>query len=232
MREADAYDGEKHRERIRLRREREKELRILRILEAAKRVFFSRGYLRATMDLIAAEAELSKPTLYQYFKNKDDLYLSLMLPTIARIGEEVEKVRARLTRGRYGDGSGLVRDLMKAFFKAYESDPEAFRIVQVFQQAGLVRKMKSEVNSALDAQGSHNFRIGREIIREGTRRGLLRKVDPFALVDVLWGLFVGIVQLEDIKSQGKETNPFLKKTLRLAERLLAQALDASGKSIP
>ncbi|RLB31379.1 MAG: hypothetical protein DRH20_15805, partial [Deltaproteobacteria bacterium] len=139
MREADAYDGEKHRERIRLRREREKELRILRILEAAKRVFFSRGYLRATMDLIAAEAELSKPTLYQYFKNKDDLYLSLMLPTIARIGEEVEKVRARLTRGRYGDGSGLVRDLMKAFFKAYESDPEAFRIVQVFQQAGLVR---------------------------------------------------------------------------------------------
>ncbi|MBW2103550.1 MAG: TetR/AcrR family transcriptional regulator [Deltaproteobacteria bacterium] len=232
MREADAYDGEKHRERIRLRREREKELRILRILEAAKRVFFSRGYLRATMDLIAAEAELSKPTLYQYFKNKDDLYLSLMLPTIARIGEEVEKVRARLTRGRYGDGSGLVRDLMKAFFKAYESDPEAFRIVQVFQQAGLVRKMKSEVGSALDAQGRHNFRIGREIIREGTRRGLLRKVDPFALVDVLWGLFVGIVQLEDIKSQGKETNPFLKKTLRLAERLLAQALDASGKSIP
>ena len=60
----------------------------------------------------------------------------------------------------------------------------------------------------------------------------MRKVDPFALVDVLWGLFVGIVQLEDIKSQGKETNPFLKKTLRLAERLLAQALDASGKSIP
>ena len=50
-----------------------------RILDAALRVFAATGYTGAAMDAIATEAEVSKPTLYQYFGNKEQLFAAMML---------------------------------------------------------------------------------------------------------------------------------------------------------
>jgi TetR/AcrR family transcriptional regulator len=50
------------------RKEREKEHRKEEILDAAQKVFFERGLVTATMDEIAETAELSKGTLYLYYK--------------------------------------------------------------------------------------------------------------------------------------------------------------------
>ncbi|MFH1699395.1 MAG: TetR/AcrR family transcriptional regulator [Candidatus Zixiibacteriota bacterium] len=60
------------------RKEREKEARRHSILEAAARVFSRKNFGEATLDEIAIEAELSKGTLYNYFKDKQDLFDSLM----------------------------------------------------------------------------------------------------------------------------------------------------------
>ena len=50
-----------------------------RILAAALRVFAATGYSGASMEAIAAEAEVSKPTLYQYFGGKAQLFAAMML---------------------------------------------------------------------------------------------------------------------------------------------------------
>lgn len=50
-----------------------------RVLEAALTVFSKFGYAATTMDAIAAAAGLTKPTLYQYFESKDELFLAMML---------------------------------------------------------------------------------------------------------------------------------------------------------
>ena len=50
-----------------------------RILDAALSVFCSQGYSGTSMDAIAARAEVSKPTLYQYFGTKDQLFAAIML---------------------------------------------------------------------------------------------------------------------------------------------------------
>ena len=50
-----------------------------RILDAALRVFAATGYSGASMDAIAASAEVSKPTLYQYFGAKEQLFAAMML---------------------------------------------------------------------------------------------------------------------------------------------------------
>ena len=59
------------------RREREKDQRRNTILDAAEKVFFSQGINLATMDGVAEEAELSKGTLYLYFKSKEELFLGI-----------------------------------------------------------------------------------------------------------------------------------------------------------
>jgi len=48
------------------------------ILDAALRVFGQTGFAQATMDQVAAAAELSKATLYLYFSSKDALLESLL----------------------------------------------------------------------------------------------------------------------------------------------------------
>jgi AcrR family transcriptional regulator len=45
----------------------------LRILDAAYGLFWRQGFLRVSMDEIAARAGITKRTLYQHFRSKDDL---------------------------------------------------------------------------------------------------------------------------------------------------------------
>ncbi|MFN5996474.1 MAG: TetR/AcrR family transcriptional regulator [Paracoccaceae bacterium] len=49
------------------------------ILDAALKVFAAQGFSGATMDAVAMEAGLTKPTLYSYFASKDDLFQAMML---------------------------------------------------------------------------------------------------------------------------------------------------------
>jgi TetR/AcrR family transcriptional regulator len=59
------------------RKEREKEQRRNEIIDAAEKIFFSKGFETATMEDVANEAELSKATLYLYFKSKEDLFFGI-----------------------------------------------------------------------------------------------------------------------------------------------------------
>ena len=61
------------------KREQNRAEKHTRALDAALKVFAKYGYAAATMDAIAAEAGLTKPTLYQYFPSKDDLFHEMML---------------------------------------------------------------------------------------------------------------------------------------------------------
>lgn len=60
------------------RRAQNREARISAILDAALRVFARSGFTGASMEEIAREAEISKPTLYSYFDNKGTLFETMM----------------------------------------------------------------------------------------------------------------------------------------------------------
>jgi AcrR family transcriptional regulator len=47
------------------------------ILEHSEQLFITHGYQGTSMDMIAGECGLSKPTLYKYFKNKYEMFTSL-----------------------------------------------------------------------------------------------------------------------------------------------------------
>jgi len=61
------------------KRERNRAEKHARALDAALKIFAKFGYTAATMDAIAAEAGLTKPTLYQYFSSKDELFRQIIL---------------------------------------------------------------------------------------------------------------------------------------------------------
>lgn len=45
-----------------------------RIIKSAEKLFVSNGFMEVSMDNIAKQARLSKPTLYNYFESKLDIY--------------------------------------------------------------------------------------------------------------------------------------------------------------
>jgi TetR/AcrR family fatty acid metabolism transcriptional regulator len=75
-----------------------------RILEAAVKVFARKGYFGARVAEIARKAGVADGTIYLYFRNKEDILVSLfdevMAEHIARGREEVERTRGAAARLR------------------------------------------------------------------------------------------------------------------------------------
>ncbi|NLK49515.1 MAG: TetR/AcrR family transcriptional regulator [Candidatus Cloacimonetes bacterium] len=66
-----------------------------KILNAAVRVFASKGYAKTTMSDVAIQAKVGIGTLYNYFKNKDDLLISCIKKTI---DDEIKQVQDRSSK--------------------------------------------------------------------------------------------------------------------------------------
>lgn len=60
------------------RREREALQKKTEILEAAEEVFSQKGFHHASMEEVARQAEFSVGTLYNFFKNKEELYVEML----------------------------------------------------------------------------------------------------------------------------------------------------------
>lgn len=225
----DLIEQDQHKIVCQLRRDREKAQRIQSIIQAAKKVFASKGYLKTTMDEIALAAEVTKPTIYLYFKAKDDLFFSLMLPLIDDIQLQLQKVEKNLQSGKIRDGASLITAIFKAFYHAYEILPETFRIIQLFQQQGLMGELRPEVRAALNDTGRGNFVLCRQLLTKGIGLGILKKVNVYEMADIIWGLLVGIIQLEDAKYYDHKNKRLTANTLRLAEKLIAEAMTIKSR---
>lgn len=81
---------------IQERKEREKELRRASIIDCAMKVFLEKGFVNSTMDEIAECVELSKATLYLYFKNKEEIIIHVMNCVLCKFIEYLEVKMSRV----------------------------------------------------------------------------------------------------------------------------------------
>jgi AcrR family transcriptional regulator len=61
-----------------------------KILVAAKKEFLEKGFEKASIRTISTKAEISKSNLYNYFKNKDDLFCQTVSDTMNSIKKATE----------------------------------------------------------------------------------------------------------------------------------------------
>jgi AcrR family transcriptional regulator len=186
------------------RRQREKEQRRNDIVDAAERIFFSQGMENATMDDVAEEAELSKGTLYIYFKSKEDLYLAITKRGLDILTKMFEKASAKASKGIekiYAIGQAY-RDFSK-------KHTDYFQAMAYFDLR--VKEISDESPNArlsID-QGEKVLTICAEAIQCGIEDGTIRSdIDPKKAAIVLWGQTNGILQI--ILNKGKHMKNMLK----------------------
>lgn len=65
-----------------------------KIFEAARKVFYQRGFFGARMQEIADEAQINKSMLHYYFRNKDQLFKEVFKDSFGRIFPRIRQVLA------------------------------------------------------------------------------------------------------------------------------------------
>lgn len=197
------------------------------VQRAAKEIFFQKGYYHATVEEIAGQAGVSKGTIYLYFKNKDDLYLSLMIPVLEEINRGLRGLREKLEREEFRSGHDFVRGFFEHYRGVYLYDPDGIRIIQVFQQGNLFAEMSPETRDELNRFARLNFDLAREILSRAMEKKLVVRANPVRLSDFFWAAFIGTVQLEESKLRATRKDHIL-GTLEFVFELIARALAPKG----
>jgi len=213
-----------HKPPVEKRIKREKIRRAEEILSAAQKVMLEKGYNGATMDEIAAEAGLTKPTLYQYFKTKDELFVQLVEPLIQSMALKLESIRVHLEENKYTAGREIIRDVFDVYYVTFEENPDLFKLFNIFLQFGILYNMNKDSSVLIKLWGNKCFKEGNNIVSLSVKQGFFKETDIYHSTDFVWGSFWGIVQVEQNKWGKEGISPFLKPVLQYAENLLASAL--------
>lgn len=106
------------------RKEREKLRKTREIIEASIKVFSEKGFYKATMQDIAKVAEMGVGTIYQYFKNKDDLYYNAILYKF----NEFHQFFTERLKEKHGFVEGI-NIIIKAWIEYFGNNQDFFAIV-------------------------------------------------------------------------------------------------------
>lgn len=105
-------------------KEREKEQRRDYIVDAAEKLFLSKGYENVSMNDIADAVQMNKATLYLYFKSKESLFFS-----VVQRGVRMMEALFREATAKEQTGFGKVRaigDMFIAFSQQYQDHYRMF----------------------------------------------------------------------------------------------------------
>ncbi len=85
------------------------------ILDAAEKTFGANGYAAATMEQIAADAGISKGSIYNYFRSKQDLFMELFAQSVATDEAQVDTLLNQPI-----PASRKIEALLDIWFKSFE----------------------------------------------------------------------------------------------------------------
>jgi AcrR family transcriptional regulator len=167
------------------RRARRIAARQSQILDAAERVFAARGYHGATTREIAAAADVSEGTLYNYFASKRDIFVGLLHSRTDELIQAIAAVQA-----------DSVEDALVQLLAGQFSRMRTHRQFRLFLQ-----------EARLDPELNHHLvtdilpRISREIERQMSGlmdAGIMRRVDLEVANWTLMSAVVGLALFADL----------------------------------
>jgi TetR/AcrR family transcriptional regulator len=150
-----------------------------RILMAAAALFASKGYAGTAIREIVEAAGVTKPTLYYYFKDKEDLYVKLMDEAMEAFAQILEESLIR---------SGSMRERLVSLF---------CNVIELFQRhVDCVRLVNAMMHGSREAAPEYDYTASKsylesvlsEILHLGVVEGELLEENAGAVILLLMSL--------------------------------------------
>lgn len=174
------------------RRQKEKEDRKEAILAAAREVFFEQGIRRATVDDIAARAEVAKGTVYLYFETKETILAHLLLEGLDTLGRQLE---AAYAEDKPLSAEARLRQLSAAYLNFYQLEGDYFRLMMAFDRGHFQDAVNSQVYEAILHRSLRGLHWLVRAIEQGAQSGELRVAEPKQSAGMFWAALNGVLVL-------------------------------------
>ncbi|RMG61165.1 MAG: TetR/AcrR family transcriptional regulator [Deltaproteobacteria bacterium] len=149
-----------------------------RILQAALRVFSRKGFYKSRVSEIAKEAGVADGTIYLYFKNKDDLLISIFEE---KIDELIRILREKL------EGVESPEEKMRIFIENHLFLLQRNRALAEMLQVEL-RQSNKFMKEYVPVKFLEYLDLLAEIIEEGKRKGVFKEeINPTIARRIVFG---------------------------------------------
>lgn len=190
-----------------------------KIMAAATRIFIRDGY-DASLEAIAQDAGVARPTIYRYFTSKEDLLRAV-------IGSIANQTMPTLPVDRDKPPYVALLDYSRAFRKALLDDRQMalFRIAisntdynnEIFQLAGALSQKRTLEQLT-------------RYLRWAVREGLIRKVDPETAAEGFMGLVMGFARTRRMLGLGGRSQRQQDLYLKMMVETFVRGLEPEGKT--
>jgi AcrR family transcriptional regulator len=167
----------------RIKDQKVRERKRCRIMNAALKIFSTKGYSPAVLDEVAREAGIAKGTLYLYFQDKEDLFCSTIMNVIDKlIGLMREKIDDALNPVQ------ILRDIAFLQLSFFSQNREFFRIFQTLHNDLLLCSHKQLFQRLMERR-QELIDYEYEVVERAKRLGLVRKdIDTAEVVHCYEGM--------------------------------------------
>ena len=166
------------------RKQREIQQREAQILSVARGHLLEGGYLGLSMDRIATEMEYSKGTIYQHFKNKEEIILAM-----ANVALEVRAnmfERAAMFSGRSRQRIVAIGTAAEVFVERY---PHHFKVEQIIRSSSIWEKTSDERRNYMQGCEARCMGIVGGVVRDAIAAGDLQLPEGRSPEDLVFGLW-------------------------------------------
>lgn len=153
------------------------------VFDATSRIIEEKGWNGLTMERVAEKAEVSKGTLYNYFRDKKELVWLVM----TRIITESE-IRIKRNIEKHKDPTEALKQVIKE--ELYFRKEKSFMVLAFMQAFQEEPKLRERFSEEIHPLNSIRKAIT-DLFQKGMSEGKFRKMDPAALSSLLSSILMG-----------------------------------------
>ena len=195
-----------------------------RVLEAARNLFFEKGYRGATVEQIAKRAGFSKRTVYLDFKNKDDLYMS-----VCALGMEILVERMRMIPSGRLAPEEFIDEFLSVLVEFSREHEKHLRMFTVEATPDLVANCSDQVRERVTELERAGYEIVARQIEKAVKGNHIPSVDPMEAAGVFIGSVTGVILLSLGGSQSIFSRDTLESMARNGAQVMLQGLRGAGQ---
>lgn len=196
------------------RRERERAFRNRLILEAAEEVFTAKGFDAASVEEIAAQAEVAIATLYKLFGSKEAIFTALVEHRQEHFLVEVESF---VRQG--ADPQERLRRVVEAVFRYFEEHKDTFRIY-LSATHGFPWRMRSSFGERAFVRYQTFLAFVALLLQDGMRDKSWPVDDATRLAVAVMGTLNGLLTQRHTRKAERDLDDELQHALVLIRRLV------------